>query len=564
MATRDDLVATLNAWRRRGSLRPATLGFSESWNDWLTAGVRLRRSRAPGRQDLIEALAGHPPRPRAGAAILQSRWSRLRALFRQGWNDERDEPLGLRLGASGASLLLNLLFAAMMLWLMYVRFMVPSAPEEETVRIRITGFGTPDVSGGGADAAEGDIQASAGSAASASAASAASASASTAASAASAATPASSEPAEAEAIPADQPVQVSETAQTRDIDYTLPPPRPVELQTRPLPEVQTRTLAIETPLPTPMPEVRSLSVPTPSVANVQVPNPQVAERALPTVAEPEPVAPQVRIRELASQGTVAAPQSRELRGRDLPTVGDAAADAGAGSPSQGSGQRSARTPAAGLPGASGQATTPGQQAAGAGVGPAPRTAQGGWPSPRRGDDWGVGDRNRAGAASGGDRGNPQGAGGSGTGLFNPDGSPRLADDRFKPRFPDPYKEGTWLKRPTLGYRGTMFDGIWRPPETLLQEWVRRGVKSVRIPIPGTNIEIECVVSMLQALGGCLPVGGKDGHFDQPARARPAPSVPFKPQLFENQNDLTTPKPSGEAKPAAETEPADQTGGGTRD
>ena len=86
-------------------------------------------------------------------------------------------------------------------------------------------------------------------------------------------------------------------------------------------------------------------------------------------------------------------------------------------------------------------------------------------------------------------------------------------------------------------RGTMFDGIWRLPETLLQEWVRRGVKSIRIPIPGTTLELECVISSLQAIGGCLPVPGKNGVFDQPARARKPPEVPFKPELFEDQDAL---------------------------
>ena len=144
-----------------------------------------------------------------------------------------------------------------------------------------------------------------------------------------------------------------------------------------------------------------------------------------------------------------------------------------------------------------------------------------------------------GAATGGDRGNPRGQGGQGgSGLFNPDGSPRLADDSFKPRFPDPYKEGTWLKRPSLGYRGTMFDGIWRPPENLLQEWVRRGIKELSIPIPGTGLKLKCVVSLLQFGGGCFPVN-PDAN-EQPAREREAPDIPFKPELQED---------NGSAKPA---------------
>ena len=45
-----------------------------------------------------------------------------------------------------------------MIWLMYLRFMALQVPPEETVRVRITGFGTPDGTGGGDAAAEGDIQ----------------------------------------------------------------------------------------------------------------------------------------------------------------------------------------------------------------------------------------------------------------------------------------------------------------------------------------------------------------------------------------------------------------------
>ena len=139
-------------------------------------------------------------------------------------------------------------------------------------------------------------------------------------------------------------------------------------------------------------------------------------------------------------------------------------------------------------------------------------------------------------------------------MFDADGRPRLADDSFKPRFPDPYKEGTWLKRPSLGYRGTIFDGIWRPPETLLQEWVRKGVKSFDIPLPGGKVKIRCTVSILQAGGGCGLAPGENGVHDQPARARPAPNVPFKPELLENQRDLSTPKPSESAQPKSDEKP----------
>ncbi len=42
--------------------------------------------------------------------------------------------------------------------------------------------------------------------------------------------------------------------------------------------------------------------------------------------------------------------------------------------------------------------------------------------------------------------------------------------------------GTWLKRPPYGYTPTSLDKYWIPNQTLLQEWVRRGLKKIEIPI----------------------------------------------------------------------------------
>ena len=95
--------------------------------------------------------------------------------------------------------------------------------------------------------------------------------------------------------------------------------------------------------------------------------------------------------------------------------------------------------------------------------------------------------------------------------------------------------GTWLKRPPLDYTPTRFDRFWVPHEDLLQEWVRRGVKEVLIPIPGTTKKIRCMVSLLQAAGGCTIT---DPNLqDQEAVARPPPDVPFKPDLQEDKDSL---------------------------
>ncbi len=546
MATREELLALLLSRRRGLSIRPLMPGHSEDWNRWLADDSRLQAALSPELETLVAQMAARPLRAPPRTAAPASRWAQFRALFKQGWGDEGKEPRGLHYGALTASVLFNVLFAALLVWLMYLRFLALQAPEEETVRIQITGFGTPDSPGGGGEPAQGDVQPAASAAAAAPAGRTASASTSPPA----AATPA--QPAAAAPVEADQPLQVSENKVAEQSDFQLPPARELAMKTPPSVSLRTAPVPSETEIPEALPEVRAVTLPTrPQV--VQVPVLQPAERELTTPPEP---APQVRIRDVQARASGAALSVPQVAaGRALPTKqgeGDAAASSTLAATGGASRTPSSTTP--GLPGARGQAPNPGQNAAGSGVGPAQRTAQGGWPSPRRDDDWGAGNSNRAGAATGGDRGNPRGQGGQGgSGLFNPDGSPRLADDSFKPRFPDPYKEGTWLKRPSLGYRGTMFDGIWRPPETLLQEWVRKGVKTVDIPLPGGKVKIRCIVSTLQAAGGCFPVAGKEGVHDQPAIARPPPAVPFKPHLIENPGDLTSPPPGASGTPPAAKE-----------
>ena len=71
--------------------------------------------------------------------------------------------------------------------------------------------------------------------------------------------------------------------------------------------------------------------------------------------------------------------------------------------------------------------------------------------------------------------------------------------------------------------------------------MRKGVKEMGIPIPGTSKRIVCVVSILQLGGGC---GISDPNLnDQPATARPPPDIPFKPELQEG-NGSVKPKEGG--------------------
>lgn len=95
--------------------------------------------------------------------------------------------------------------------------------------------------------------------------------------------------------------------------------------------------------------------------------------------------------------------------------------------------------------------------------------------------------------------------------------------------------GTWLRRPPPGHAPGRFDRYWVPNESLLAEWVRQGIKNVNIPLPGGSGSISCVISLLQVGGGC---GVTDPNMqEQPAQARAAPDIPFKPALH---NDSGSP------------------------
>ena len=101
------------------------------------------------------------------------------------------------------------------------------------------------------------------------------------------------------------------------------------------------------------------------------------------------------------------------------------------------------------------------------------------------------------------------------------------------------RAGTWLKRPPVDYTPTRFDRFWVPSETLLEEWVRKNIRSVDIPIPGSSKKLHCVVSLLQLGGGC---GIEDPNLqDQEVEARKPPDVPFKPDLQEDQDSLGKPR-----------------------
>jgi len=138
--------------------------------------------------------------------------------------------------------------------------------------------------------------------------------------------------------------------------------------------------------------------------------------------------------------------------------------------------------------------------------------------------------------------------GSGSGLLDAQGRPRLAGSggtggglppgTLVEDYANIDRMGTWLKRPVPGYQPSPLDQLWVPHEDILEEWVRRSIKNIWIPIPGTGKGIRCTVVLLMLGGGC---GIADPNLlDVEAEARPPPDIPFKPELHEDQRSLAQP------------------------
>lgn len=533
MTTARDVIAALNQRRLLKARRQETPGqLPTGWQRWLDAQPRLDRTPAGAPpQTWVDAFVQRPLRPVPRRVPQMGRLQALGSLLGQDWTPDTGEDRGLRIGVSALDIVLHVVLLAALLWLMYVQFLaIARAPDEDDGAVQVEFIGRGNLeAGGGALAAAGAESAPAAAAAPAQR---AGAPANAVASAASA-PDASAEVAPPEPAPAQvvQPVQVTEV-EVADADaYQLPPPRQrtldlpqVELREaqprRPLDEIATvppqavrERRPVERELALRVPELRA---PTREVEAVDA-HP-VRERSAPQLAQRTPDASLRQARDIP------------LPPGGTPAATGEAASAGA-TPAAAAGGARGTSPSAGqAPAGSGQGARPaaeggrGVAATGTGAGPGARAAPGGWPGPARSDDWGASNRNVAGTGTG------SGSGGR-PGLFNDDGSVRLSDEWSQASGVDIDQSGTWLQRPGLEYRGTRFDRYWIPQGTLLQEWVRRGIKRVAIPIPGTKTRLECVVSLLQLGGGCYPVN-LDMN-EQPATARPPPDVPFKPELQEH-------------------------------
>lgn len=557
-------------------------GLPYGWGIWMRSGGTMA---APfGGQDIVVHMSTLPPRPGSGLAPPLTFLQAFRRLWWQHWEPRPRDQRDLHWFGVAGSLLIHILFLLLLLWVAVVRWAAhESEPEQGRVQLSFVGRGTPDEEGGGEGGAPMAAAAAAANAGSATAEARSRAAASPAAAGARPATelrapamveaePASpptpplpervqstaSRPAPAEPQPPTpmvidpMPLQATETP-VATTDFVVPPPpaipvretpvvqpdlpqvreRQVETLERPQAmQVQLRELATPAMPPLPVARVREREVTAVTRPNIELAQPALRQ-PVPALAAPDVA---VRQRELpgipasvpaAEPAKEPAREAQDTAAARAPAATSAPAAAAAGPPASGR-----PAPAGNMPSARSGASA-GRQA-GAGAKP---DRSGGWASPKAGDDWGLGDRNQA--------GRQDGAAKQGEGLYARDGSLRVpgqaenaGDGRGAPGSEtDTWsrdriaQSGTWLKRPPYDYTPTSFDKYWVPNESLLEEWVRNGIKKIEIAIPGTSTRISCVVSLLQFGGGC---GLTDPNMnEQPASARPPPDVPFKTELQED-------------------------------
>ena len=562
-----DLIDLLAARRKGSLLHDRRTGFPYSWSAWLRGGSPAKALAFAGADAAAAAPAWNGPRSRGSGRATSFPHALLQVLRWAGDDPPAGDQRRLRWFSALCSVALHLLFAVLLVWVALVRSNVPEPGTDagERVRIEYMGRGTPEDPGGGAPQAAGAPATTAQAAAASAVAAAASPQ------SRSQPQSAAQDSSASEAAPADvpqpasdtqapQPLQVTEVPRPTG-DFVLPPATVAAPALRvQVPQVRERT--VET-MPERPAQVRVLPLPDVAARAAAMPQVQVRERPVETgpvqpvaMAQVRPreadvrlagAAPAVRERQIEAaprqQVTMATVPAREsgvqvatadlpVRERQVPGVADAVPAPAAGS--------AAAAPISQGAAAGGQGTRSAPQpGTSTGAGPRPQDRSGGWAAPVRSDDWGASQRQASGGSGA--------ASDAGRGLYNSDGSVRLAGDAGKDAAPagrgapgggsDSWsreqidRAGTWLKRPPYDHAPTSFDKYWVPNESLLAEWVRKGVKSIEIPIPGTGTRISCVVSILQFGGGC---GLSNPNMqEQPASARPPPDVPFKQELQED-------------------------------
>ena len=576
-----ELIGLLAARSRVGLLHDRRTGMPYSWSSWLRSWVSKAAS-AFARADMIDTMAARPRPPRAAVAAAQPLWWVMLLLLWHGGEPPPRDQRGLRWFAAFFSVALHVMFAALLVWVALVRSNVPDerTGEGERVQVEYIGRGTPQEEGGGApttasvqaaQAAQGNPSAGG-----------EPAQAQLDAGAALAAEPemppwrggtAQVEPVDdVEPLPVDvskptpqpspnQPLQATETLQPTS-DFVVPPPRVTAPALRATePQVRERSIEIAAERPQ---LTQPVSAPSIAAPRVDAPLVQVRERQIEVVLQQQVTmtrvaqrdtplrvrTPEVGVRERQIEAAptpdvaMASVRSREadvrlkgpdvsVRERQLPGVPEAPVSVAA--PALGDTPAAASASTTGAAGTNAAAKSDAASGSSPGAGPKPQDRSGGWAAPARADDWGTSQRQVAGDAGGQ----------ADKGLFNADGSVRLPGGNERGQEPargapggdsDTWsreriaQSGTWLKRPPYDYTPTTLDKYWVPNESLLAEWVRKGIKSIEIPIPGTKTKLSCVVSMLQFGGGC-GLSNPDMQ-EQPASARPPPDVPFKQELQE--------------------------------
>ncbi|MFF2048751.1 hypothetical protein ACFVUR_12950 [Stenotrophomonas bentonitica] len=570
----DDILDWLLARQPDKRILEKTTGLPYGWGLWLRALSPLPRPfRA---SEVLAELAQREPMPAGGRLPELSFIQAMRRLLWQGWDPAPRDQRWMRWTSALISALLHLMFALLLLWVALIR--PPSEPEQGgesgRVQVEFVGRGTPQQEQGASPAAAEPATADAAIAAAmanAQAMAQAEADARTASApqpTAAPAPPSAPQPAPpAPATPAvEQPVQATEVAQATT-DFVVPPtsvPRTeVRVMTREPQDIAVRertVVTVEAPTPrttvpaprTAEPQLRTpeLTVQERQVTVVEAPTPTVAiagPRVEATVPQREvqvrereirPVtAPSVNVATLPTREVAVPGRSPEVavRERAVPNAAPRPAP-----PSPAAASSTATAPAAANAStAASTSTAPAATRAPASPSKAP---PGSWTTPNRSDDWGAANHPQDADLNGRAVSATQGNGSS---LFKADGSVRVPgqeghgnsergapggekDGWSKERIA---QSGTWLKRPPYDYTPTSFDKYWAPNESLLAEWVRKGIKAVEIPIPGTSSSISCVISVLQFGGGC---GLSDPNMqDQPAIARPPPDIPFKKELQED-------------------------------
>ena len=516
--------------RQLRSIRPQqrSEGLPAGWQTWLEGSAgRIGAPDSRRAQELVSLVSTSGLSPR----VETGKWWRFTPVVLRGWEPPRRDERGLRLSSGTLSFLLHFALILALSWLMHARFALAPDPDtqrgEHVIEVEFIGTGTPEEEGGGADTPQATVEPEPEPEPQPE---------TPVASQPSPVVPPESAPATAQQsepepeaavaeplpAPADQPLVVTET-DVPEGAFQVPPIPPVEIEAPALRavEIAPRSREIE------LAQTRDLVAPViapeqPAPRELAQPEIQIREREV--VLAPAPQAlprPEIEAPQIEVPASEAPVQSARIRDVPMPPAREAEADSGeAAAEPEDSGTTAVAAAEAQQPDA--------------GRGPAPEVRDGGWSSPVRDDDWGDSSRDQAGGQEGT------------SSLFNPDGSVRLpGEGRVGGGLPpgtitEDYEKidrmGTWLKRPPTDYEPTSFDRFWVPSESLLQEWVRRSVRTVLIPIPGTNKSIRCDIVTLAVAGGC---GIVDPNLqDNPASARPPPDIPFRPELHEDQEGLS--------------------------